>query len=121
VPIDPPSPVKFEEFDGLNRMLFSRENKTTNTFFLAKGVLEMVQEILEENGFKGRRAVKMSDDLPEYDSVPRTSGFTDIQCALPGCFQHFPLEPVSLHSNIAAGLFRTHVDPGPMRNLSVRS
>ena len=43
VPIDPPPPVKFEEFDGLNRILFSRRNKTTNACFLAKGVLEMLE------------------------------------------------------------------------------
>ena len=43
VPIDPPPPVKFEEFDGLNRILFSRRNKTTNASFSAKGVLEMVE------------------------------------------------------------------------------
>ena len=43
VPIDPPPPVKFEEFDGLNRILFSRRNKTTNASFLAKGVLEMLE------------------------------------------------------------------------------
>ena len=42
-PIDPPPPVKFEEFDGLNRILFSRRNKTTNACFLAKGVLEMLE------------------------------------------------------------------------------
>ena len=43
VPIDPPPPVKFEEFDGLNRILFSRRNKTTNAGFSAKGVLEMLE------------------------------------------------------------------------------
>ena len=43
VPIDPPPPVKFEEFDGLNRILFSRRNKITNACFLAKGVLEMLE------------------------------------------------------------------------------
>jgi 18S rRNA (adenine1779-N6/adenine1780-N6)-dimethyltransferase len=43
VPIDPPPPVKFEEFDGLNRILFSRRNKTVNASFQAKGVLEMLE------------------------------------------------------------------------------
>ena len=43
VPIDPPPPVKFEEFDGLNRIFFTRRNKTTNACFLAKGVLEMIE------------------------------------------------------------------------------
>ena len=43
VPTDPPPPVKFEEFDGLNRILFSRRNKTANACFLAKGVMEMLE------------------------------------------------------------------------------
>jgi len=39
----------------------------------------MVGEVLEETGFKEQRAAKMSvDDLLKYDSVSRTSGFTDI-------------------------------------------
>ncbi|KAF4586191.1 Dimethyladenosine transferase [Pleurotus pulmonarius] len=44
VPIDPPPPVKFEEFDGLNRILFSRRNKTVHGNFMAKGVIEMLEK-----------------------------------------------------------------------------
>jgi 18S rRNA (adenine1779-N6/adenine1780-N6)-dimethyltransferase len=43
VPIDPPPPVAFEEFDGLNRIIFSRANKTVRGNFQAKGVLKMVE------------------------------------------------------------------------------
>ena len=43
VPKDPPPPVKFEEFDGLARILFSRRNKTVHASFQAKGVLEMLE------------------------------------------------------------------------------
>lgn len=44
VPIDPPPPVKFEEFDGLNRIIFSRPNKTIRGNFQAKGVMKMVEQ-----------------------------------------------------------------------------
>jgi Ribosomal RNA adenine dimethylase len=44
VPRDPPPPVKFEEFDGLNRILFSRRNKTVHGNFMAKGVIDMVEK-----------------------------------------------------------------------------
>lgn len=44
VPRDPPPPIKFEEFDGLNRILFSRRNKTVHGNFMAKGVIEMLEK-----------------------------------------------------------------------------
>jgi 18S rRNA (adenine1779-N6/adenine1780-N6)-dimethyltransferase len=44
VPRDPPPPVKFEEFDGLNRILFSRRNKTVHGNFMAKGVIGMLEK-----------------------------------------------------------------------------
>jgi 18S rRNA (adenine1779-N6/adenine1780-N6)-dimethyltransferase len=44
VPLDPPPPVKFEEFDGLTRILFSRRNKTVHGNFMAKGVMEMLEK-----------------------------------------------------------------------------
>lgn len=43
VPIDPPPPVKFEEFDGLTRILFSRRNKVCHASFQHKGVLDMME------------------------------------------------------------------------------
>jgi 18S rRNA (adenine1779-N6/adenine1780-N6)-dimethyltransferase len=42
-PLDPPPPVRFEEFDGLTRIVFSRRNKTIHAGFLAKGVIEMLE------------------------------------------------------------------------------
>lgn len=42
VPIDPPPPLRFEEFDGLTRILFSRRNKTVHANFFAKGVMELL-------------------------------------------------------------------------------
>lgn len=43
VPLDPPPPVRFEEFDGLGRVVFSRRNKTCHANFGAKGVVEMLE------------------------------------------------------------------------------
>ncbi|TEB33709.1 adenine-N6,N6--dimethyltransferase [Coprinellus micaceus] len=90
VPIDPPPPVKFEEFDGMNRIIFSRPNKTIRGNFQAKGVMKMLEQnrrtwlsmqdmpvdhenesingvldkILEEGGWMESRAAKMDiDDL----------------------------------------------------------
>ena len=44
VPLDPPPPVRFEEFDGLTRILFTRRNKTVHANFQAKGVFEMLEQ-----------------------------------------------------------------------------
>lgn len=44
MPRDPPPPVKFEEFDGLNRIIFSRANKTLRAGFKAKGVAELLEK-----------------------------------------------------------------------------
>ena len=44
VPLDPPPPIKFEEFDGLGRIVFSRRNKTVHATFMAKGVMEMLEK-----------------------------------------------------------------------------
>ncbi|KAF9057590.1 S-adenosyl-L-methionine-dependent methyltransferase [Panaeolus papilionaceus] len=89
VPLDPPPPVKFEEFDGMNRIIFSRPNKTLRGNFQAKGVMKMleqnrktwlalqempvdddrnistlVDDVLEELGHTESRAAKMDvDDL----------------------------------------------------------
>jgi 18S rRNA (adenine1779-N6/adenine1780-N6)-dimethyltransferase len=43
VPLDPPPAVRFEEFDGLTRIVFSRRHKTIHAGFLAKGVLDMLE------------------------------------------------------------------------------
>ncbi|EPQ55688.1 rRNA adenine dimethylase [Gloeophyllum trabeum ATCC 11539] len=87
VPADPPPPVRFEEFDGMNRIVFSRRNKTVHANFLAKGVIEMleqnyrtwcaekdkiveddldmkakVEQILLDTGYSEERAAKMGID-----------------------------------------------------------
>lgn len=91
VPYDPPPPVRFEEFDGLTRIMFARRNKTVRANFQAKGVKEMLasnwrtwresqgqmsedgaeaemdidktlDEILEETGTAENRGAKMAVD-----------------------------------------------------------
>jgi 16S rRNA A1518/A1519 N6-dimethyltransferase RsmA/KsgA/DIM1 with predicted DNA glycosylase/AP lyase activity len=42
-PRDPPPKIRFEEFDGLNRIIFSRRNKHVRACFGAKGVKEMLE------------------------------------------------------------------------------
>jgi 18S rRNA (adenine1779-N6/adenine1780-N6)-dimethyltransferase len=88
VPLDPPPPVKFEEFDGMNRILFSRRNKTAHGNFMAKGVMDMleknwrtwcaeqnqmieddvnmkakVEKVLEDTGNTENRAAKMDVNI----------------------------------------------------------
>lgn len=43
VPLNPPPNVEFEEFDGLNRIVFSRRNRMIRAAFEAKGVQEMLE------------------------------------------------------------------------------
>ncbi|KAL1743816.1 S-adenosyl-L-methionine-dependent methyltransferase [Schizophyllum fasciatum] len=87
VPLDPPPPVRFEEFDGLTRVIFARPNKVVHANFQARGVLEMleanwrtwcaqndkivedtvsfkatVEQILRDTGMIDARAAKMDKD-----------------------------------------------------------
>ncbi|KAH8998043.1 rRNA adenine dimethylase [Lactarius akahatsu] len=99
VPLDPPPPVRFEEFDGLTRIIFSRRNKTVHANFQAKGVAEMleknwktwcseqdkviedikmkqkIESILEETGYSDTRAAKM--DLNDILKHVLLSAFHD--------------------------------------------
>lgn len=43
-PISPPPPVRFEEFDGLTRILFTRRNKTCRANFGASNVDKMMRD-----------------------------------------------------------------------------
>ncbi|KAK0242033.1 S-adenosyl-L-methionine-dependent methyltransferase [Armillaria nabsnona] len=99
VPLDPPPPVKFEEYDGLGRIIFSRRNKTIHGNFMAKGVIDMLEKnwrtwcsetnriiednvdmkakiegVLEETGNTENRAAKMDVD----DLLRLLSAFHDI-------------------------------------------
>ncbi|KAJ7657882.1 S-adenosyl-L-methionine-dependent methyltransferase [Mycena polygramma] len=99
VPKDPPPPVKFEEFDGLGRIIFSRRNKTVHGNFMAKGVIDMleknwrtwcaetdqmiednvnmkakIEQVLTDTGNSENRAAKMDVD----DLLKLLSAFHDI-------------------------------------------
>ncbi|KAH8993579.1 rRNA adenine dimethylase [Lactarius hatsudake] len=99
VPLDPPPPVRFEEFDGLTRIIFSRRNKTVHANFQAKGVAEIleknwktwcseqdkviedikmkqkIESILEETGHSDTRAAKMDlNDILRLLSAFHDSG-----------------------------------------------
>ncbi|KAI0255667.1 S-adenosyl-L-methionine-dependent methyltransferase [Lactifluus subvellereus] len=99
VPLDPPPPIRFEEFDGLTRIIFSRRNKTVHASFHAKGVAEMleknwktwcseknqviedvrmkqkIEDILDETGYKESRAAKMDlNDILKLLSAFHDSG-----------------------------------------------
>ncbi|KAF8630722.1 hypothetical protein AX15_002746 [Amanita polypyramis BW_CC] len=81
-PIDPPPPVKFEEFDGLNRIIFSRPNKTVRGNFQAKGVMKM----LEQNRRTWLAAQeKMADDgVPmnqRVDQILEQASYTESRAA----------------------------------------
>ncbi|KAF8642942.1 hypothetical protein AX16_009330 [Volvariella volvacea WC 439] len=69
VPRDPPPPVKFEEYDGLNRIIFSRRNKTVHASFMAKGVIEML-----ESNYKtwcSERNMMVEDNVSMKDMVEK--------------------------------------------------
>ncbi|KAL9710645.1 Dimethyladenosine transferase [Leucoagaricus gongylophorus] len=68
VPLDPPPPVKFQEFDGMNRVIFSRPNKTVRGNLQAKGVMKM----LEQN----RRTWMSAQEMPVDDNTS-ISGLVD--------------------------------------------
>ncbi|KAL0564911.1 Dimethyladenosine transferase [Marasmius crinis-equi] len=99
-PQDLPPPVRFEEFDGLGRVIFNRRNKTLHGNFMAKGVVPMLEKnyrmwcsetgrmveddlnmtekietVLEETGNTENRAAKMDvDDLLKLLSAFHDAG-----------------------------------------------
>lgn len=69
-PKNPPPPVRFEEFDGLGRVVFSRRNKTVRASFGAKGVCEML-----ENNWKTWLAQKEEVRFVSFHSVEQRVDF----------------------------------------------
>ncbi|PVG00671.1 rRNA adenine dimethylase [Serendipita vermifera] len=88
-PLDPPPPVKFEEFDGLTRILFTRRNKTCRANFQATGVDKMMGE-----NWKAWKAIQKSqgmdvdddemDAKTVIDEILRDTGFSDVRPAKMG-------------------------------------
>ncbi|CAD6893700.1 unnamed protein product [Tilletia controversa] len=82
-PINPPPKVRFEEFDGLTRIVFSRRNKHIRaSFFGAKGVLEM----LEANwrSWCSEKEIPIDESKPfssRVDDVLSLTGFTENRAA----------------------------------------
>lgn len=80
--LDPPPPVKFEEFDGLTRILFSRKNKVVRSNFQAKGV----EQMLEGNykALKAEQGEMLDDDFDIatlLDKVLTESGFAEARAS----------------------------------------
>jgi len=69
VPIDPPPLVKFEEFDGLNRIIFSRPNKMVRGNFQAKGVMKMLEQ--NRRTWLAAQEKMAEDDIPIGQRVDR--------------------------------------------------
>jgi len=69
VPIDPPPLVKFEEFDGLNRIIFSRPNKTVRGNFQAKGVMKMLEQ--NRRTWLAAQEEMAEDDIPIGQRIDR--------------------------------------------------
>ncbi|SCV73238.1 BQ2448_7163 [Microbotryum intermedium] len=67
-PLDPPPPVRFQEFDGLTRICFGRRNKIVRSNFTAKGV----EDLLESN-YKAWCAE--NEQVRRKRSVLRCQGF----------------------------------------------
>lgn len=67
VPLNPPPNVDFEEFDGMNRILFSRRNRMVRAAFEAKGVKEMLERnwrtVMSQRG-------EVSGSLSDGSGVP---------------------------------------------------
>lgn len=63
VPLDPPPPVEFAEFDGLGRIIFSRRNKTIHANFTAKGVMDML-----ENNWKTWASTNNTVRVAQHDA-----------------------------------------------------
>ena len=78
VPIDPPPAIRFEEFDGLTRILFARRNKIVRANFQASGVKEMLES--NYKAWKASREESLEDgwDVSEVvEKTLQTSGYAD--------------------------------------------
>lgn len=84
VPIQPPPPIPFEEYDGLTRILFSRRHKTVRSSFDAKGVKSMLEA--NHKTFCSEKNVKpLADTTPAFnellDTILSSSGYSDKRAA----------------------------------------
>lgn len=82
VPLNPPPPVRFEEFDGLARIIFTRRNKKVRAnFFGARGVIDMLERNWRTWCAEKERAID-NINFPELvERVLRDSGYADSRAA----------------------------------------
>jgi len=82
VPVDPPPPVRFEEFDGLTRLLFTRRNKTVHANFQAKNVYSMLEANWKTWCSLNNEMVDGSVDFKiKVDEVLKDTGFSEVRPA----------------------------------------
>lgn len=81
VPIQPPPPIRFDEYDGLTRILFSRRHKTVRASFEAKGVKSMLEHNYKT--FCSERSIALSNQPfnARLDGILSTSGYSDKRAA----------------------------------------
>ncbi|EIW71288.1 hypothetical protein TREMEDRAFT_67675 [Tremella mesenterica DSM 1558] len=81
-PRDPPPPIRFEEFDGLTRIVFSRANKHVRACFGARGVKEMLEKNYRTWCAENEKKVESDLDMKEMiEKVLQGSGFADNRAA----------------------------------------
>lgn len=91
-PISPPPPVRFEEFDGLTRILFTRRNKTCRANFGASGVDKMMRDTWlqwkrEQKAIQGQSGMEVDRDEEDVDvkeaieEILKETEFSDVRPA----------------------------------------
>lgn len=81
-PIVPQPSVRFEEFDGLTRICFSRRNKTIRACFSAKGVSAMLEANWRTWCAQQVPAVAPTDSIADViEDILSTSGYSDQRAA----------------------------------------
>ncbi|ORX38829.1 putative rRNA (adenine-N6,N6-)-dimethyltransferase [Kockovaella imperatae] len=81
-PRDPPPQIRFEEFDGLNRIIFSRMNKHVRACFGAKGVKEMLEKNYRTWCAENGKIIEDDFDIKEkVEQILVDSTFADSRAA----------------------------------------
>ncbi|KAJ9095840.1 Dimethyladenosine transferase [Naganishia adeliensis] len=81
-PKNPPPAVRFEEFDGLNRVVFSRRNKTIRACFQAKGVKDLLEANYKTWCSETGKILEDGFDFSQYiETILIDSGFGENRAA----------------------------------------
>ncbi|CEH13913.1 rrna adenine dimethylase [Ceraceosorus bombacis] len=82
VPINPPPEIRFEEFDGLNRIVFSRRHKIVRSSFTASGVVEMLESNWKTFHSERERPLDLSKPFTQrVEDILQASGYSDQRAA----------------------------------------